>query len=450
MAAQIDALPAGGLPVDAPHVDARIVLITAAASGQGKSTVTAALARKLSLRGIRVRVFKCGPDFIDPMLLERASGAPVESLDLWMVGPEESLHRLARAACDADVILVEGVMGLYDGTPSSADFARAFGLPVLAVIDSASMAQTAGALVQGLRDYGPVEMAGVIANRVASAAHTQMVASSLRGVPLVGTLPRQGASLPQRHLGLVLPDEVGGIDALLDQLAAQLALDEAAWTSLRPTRLPLPPVPPALPQLLKNTTVAIARDAAFAFLYPANLELLRALGAELAFFSPLADQPVPPGTDAVYLPGGYPELHAKTLAQARRWQDAIRACHAAGMPILAECGGMMALADTLLDHDGHTWTMAQLLPGQAVMQTRLAGLGLQALDTPQGVLRGHTFHYSRLETNEIAFASTVKHPSGAPGEAVYRRGALTASYFHAYFPSNPAAVAALLTRSEAA
>ena len=167
----------------------KALLIAAVASGQGKTTVTAALARKLVRLGKRVRVFKCGPDFIDPMLLERASGAPVRTLDLWMVGPEQCRAQLARAAAEADVILIEGVMGLYDGTPSSADLAREFGVPVMAVIDASSMAQTAGALVHGLRDYGPVDMAGVIANRVASDNHAKMVAASLRDIPLFGTMP---------------------------------------------------------------------------------------------------------------------------------------------------------------------------------------------------------------------------------------------------------------------
>jgi cobyrinic acid a,c-diamide synthase len=209
----------------------KALLVAAVSSGQGKTTVTAALARKLVKLGQRVRVFKCGPDFIDPMLLERASGAPVQSLDLWMVGHELCRRQLAQAAAEADVILIEGVMGLYDGTPSSADLAREFGVPVMAVIDAGAMAQTAGALVHGLRDYGPVEMAGVIANRVASEGHAKMVAASLRDIPLFATLPKQAKSLPERHLGLVLPGEVQDIDQLLDQLADQLAFDQAAWTA---------------------------------------------------------------------------------------------------------------------------------------------------------------------------------------------------------------------------
>ena len=423
-----------------------MVLVAAVASGQGKTTVTAALARSLVRAGQRVRVFKCGPDFIDPMLLERACGAPVHTLDLWMVGVDECRRRLAEAAREADFVLVEGVMGLYDGTPSAADLAREFGMPVLAVIDASAMAQTAGAVARGLRDYGPVQLAGVVANRVASPGHAQMVAGSLRDIALLGSLQRQAQALPERHLGLVLPGEQPQLDAHLDELADALQLDEAAWQALPPLA-PEAAEGPVIAPLLAGKTIAIARDAAFAFLYPANLDTLRILGARLVFFSPLADEPVPADADAVYLPGGYPELHAQALADAGTWRASINAAHAAGLPIVAECGGMMALADELTDPDGRRWPMAGLLPGVVRMQARLAGLGAQALDTPAGALRGHTFHYSRLETPLAPSAHTVRHPAGTPGEAVYRVGSLTASYFHGYFASNPQAVASLFTRA---
>jgi cobyrinic acid a,c-diamide synthase len=431
-------------------VSARAILVAAMASGQGKTSVTAALARSLVRQGQRVRVFKCGPDFIDPMLLERACGTPVHTLDLWMVGLDECRHRLREAACEADAVLVEGVMGLYDGNPSAADLARAFDMPVLAVIDAAAMAQTAGAVARGLRDYGPVRLAGVVANRIASPGHAQMVAQSLRDIPLLGTLPRQAAALPERHLGLVLPHELPQLDALLDALADALQLDQHAWQSLLAFDAggDMPPSP-ALPPLLAGRTIAIARDAAFSFLYPANLETLRALGAQLVFFSPLADEALPAAADAVWLPGGYPELHAQALAGAGRWRASIGEAFAADLPIFAECGGMMALAGELTDPDGARWPMAGLLPGVVRMGARLAGLGAQALATPAGILRGHTFHYSRFETPLAPATHTVRHPSGTEGEAVYRAGALTASYFHAYFPSHPEAAASLFTTGTA-
>lgn len=429
---------------------AHVVLVSAVASGQGKTTVTAALARKLIRHGLRVRVFKTGPDFLDPMMLQRACGAPVQTLDLWMVGLADCRRLLAEAAAEADVVLIEGVMGLYDGTPSSADLARQFGVPVLAVIDASAMAQTAGALVLGLRDYGPVDIAGVIANRVGSAGHAQMIAQSIRGVPLLATLPFQQQSLPERHLGLVLPEEVDTIDAVLDGLAEQLVLDMDAWNALVPTVFDAEPENTVAWAGLGGRTIAVARDAAFAFLYPANLECLRKLGGRITFFSPLADEPVPDDADAVYLPGGYPELHVRALSTGTRWKQSIRAAHASKMPILAECGGMMALADSITDTDGASWAMAGLLPGRVVMQERLAALGPQAWHTTRGELRGHAFHYSRLESSLVAAAHCVRHPEGPVGEAVYRIGSLTASYFHAYFPSCPAAVADLLAPTGAA
>ncbi|WP_136418921.1 cobyrinate a,c-diamide synthase [Herbaspirillum sp. ST 5-3] len=422
---------------------AQVVLISAIASGQGKTTVTAALARKLCRQGQRVRVFKTGPDFLDPMVLQRVCGSPVQTLDLWMVGLDHCRQLLAEAATEADVILIEGVMGLYDGTPSSADLARQFGVPLLAVIDASAMAQTAGAVVLGLRDYGPVDLAGVIANRVGSARHAQMIAESMRGIPLFGTLPRQQQSLPERHLGLVLPDEVDTIDSVLDQLAEQLDLDAGAWERMQPNGFDPIRADQNNADELKGKTIAIARDAAFAFLYPANLDCLHALGARTVFFSPLADEAVPIEADAVYLPGGYPELHAEALASAVRWQQSMHQVHSEHIPILAECGGMMALAESITDTQGTSWPMAGLLPGQVIMQTRLAALGPHAWQTSAGELRGHAFHYSRLESDAVPAAHTTKYPTGEVGEPIYRTGSLTASYFHAYFPSCPQAVAKL-------
>jgi cobyrinic acid a,c-diamide synthase len=428
-------------------VAARIVLVSAIASGQGKTTLTAALARKLVRQGQRVRVFKTGPDFLDPMMLERACGSPVHVLDLWMVGLERCRALLAQAALEADVVLIEGVMGLYDGTPSSADLAQAFGVPVLLVLDASAMAQTAGALALGLRDYGPVQVAGVIANRVAGARHAEMVAAAMRSIPLLGHLAHQEHSLPERHLGLVQPDEVAQIDAVLDRLADHLQLDQAAWDAVPPLQLMAGPVVEATDRPLHGRTIAVAHDAAFAFLYPANMECLRDMGATVVYFSPLADEALPAAVDAAYLPGGYPELHAERLSRGVRWQESLRAAHAAGMPILAECGGMMGLTASLVDIEGRAWPMAGLLPGQVSMQRRLAAIGPQAWVSAAGELRGHAFHYSRFDTTQAVHTHAKRHPDGSDGEPIYRRGSLTGSYFHAYFPSCPAAVAQLFAGS---
>ena len=421
------------------------LLVAAPASGQGKTTVTAALARLHRRAGRRVRVFKCGPDFLDPQILTVASGAPVENIDLWMCGQEDDAARLYEAAGAADLILMEGVMGLYDGTPSSADIARRFGLPVLAVIDAAAMAQTFGAVAHGLATYGEgVNLTGVLANGVGSPHHADLLKASLpAGVAWYGALARDLATgLPERHLGLLQATEISDLDQRLDRLADALAHGSPQAGQLPPPVSFAPAHLAVPPSLLDGTTVAVARDAAFGFVYPANLDCLTRLGARLAFFSPLADQTLP-ACDALWLPGGYPELHAAQLSKNRRFLDSLRAHHAAGRPILAECGGMMALFETLTDIDGRTHALAGLLPGTTVMQTRLGALGGQALALPQGELRGHTFHHSRAKT-PLEPALRARTADGRPGEAVYRTGRLTASYLHAYFPSNPAAVAALL------
>jgi len=259
---------------------------------------------------------------------------------------------------------------------------------------------------------------------------------------LIGTLARQEHALPERHLGLVLPDEVAELDQLLDALAESIDFDQAAWDAL-PLLAPSADAPAPLEQLLAGRTIAIARDPSFAFVYTANIELLEAMGARITYFAPLSDEAVPIDADAVYLPGGYPELHGAALQDARHWRASIRAAHARGVPIVAECGGMMALADGLTDKQGKRWEMAGLLPGEVAMQQRLSGLGAHAMPTPQGEIRGHTFHYSLLDTQIAPESHTVKQRTGTQGEAVYRVGSLTASYFHNYLPSNPRAAAAL-------
>lgn len=419
------------------------LLVSAPASGQGKTSVTAALTRWHVRQGRRVRVFKTGPDFLDPMILERASGAPVQQLDLWMCGEADVRARLHAAAGEADLILVEGVMGLFDGEPSSADLAIALGLPVLAVIDGSAMAQTFGALATGLAKYRDgLVVHGVAANRIGSAHHATLLRDSLRdGLHWLGALPRDPALvLPERHLGLVAAAELGDLDARLDALAD-------AWAQHASTELP-PPVAfapaEALPvsRALQGRRIAIARDAAFCFLYPANLELLRAAGAELRFFSPVAGDDLP-DCDALWLPGGYPELHLHALSANAALQGALRGHRDAGKPILAECGGLLSILDGLTDRDGERATMAGLIAGEAVMQKRFVALGMQAVELPEGELRGHSFHYARADI-AAPVAITARNPNGGPtAEAVYRDRRLTASFAHLYFPSNPDAAVAL-------
>ncbi|BBT18034.1 hydrogenobyrinate a,c-diamide synthase [Metapseudomonas otitidis] len=420
------------------------LLIAAPASGQGKTTVTAALARLHARQGRRVRVFKCGPDFLDPMILARASGHPVYQLDLWMIGEAESRRLLWEAAGEADLILIEGVMGLFDGSPSAADLARHFGVPVLGVINGAAMAQTFGALAVGLATYQPdLPFAGVLGNRVGSQRHSDLIRDSLPDwIRWYGALPRSAeVELPSRHLGLVQAEELADLDARLD--AAADALAASAEVALPPAVAFATPAAEPLEPWLEGVRIGVARDTSFAFLYQGNLDLLQRLGAELVFFSPLVDAELP-AVDSLYLPGGYPELHLPQLAGNPAMAAAIRAHHQAGKPILAECGGMLYLLEALTDAAGQSAELLGLLPGRAVMQKRLAALALQEAALPEGTLRGHTFHHSLLESPEAPLVRGLCPNDKPVAEAVYRIGRLTASYIHFYLPSNPRAAAELL------
>ncbi|MNQ56234.1 Cobyrinic acid A,C-diamide synthase [compost metagenome] len=395
-----------------------------------------------------MRVFKCGPDFLDPMILARASGAPVYQLDLWMVGEAESRRLLWQAAGEADLILIEGVMGLFDGTPSAADLARHFGVPVLAVIDASAMAQTFAALAHGLATFQPdLPFAGVLGNRVGSSRHGEILRDALpASMRWYGALPRSAAvELPSRHLGLVQAEELADLDARLE--AAADALAASADVSLPPPVAFAAPAPRALEPRLAGVRIGVAFDAAFAFLYQANLDLLRELGAELRFFSPLADSQLPE-VDSLYLPGGYPELHLARLEANQAMAAAIRDHHATGKPIHAECGGMLYLLDRLTDQHGASAAMLGLLPGTATLQPRLTALALQEVELPEGRLRGHTFHHSALtsELEPIARGECPNYKRSA--EAVYRIGRLTASYIHFYLASDPLAAAQLFLPGE--
>jgi len=417
------------------------VLISAPASGQGKTLATAALARAWKNRGLRVRAFKCGPDFLDPMILQKATGQPVYNLDLGMCGEKDGLKQLHAAAQEADVIIVEGVMGLYDGNPSSADIAAQFKLPVLIAIDAGGMAQTFGALAAGLLAWKPeLKPAGVLANKVGSPGHAKLLRDSLPPhLNWFGALQRDAEfALPERHLGLFRADEIDDLEARIE--AAARALADSG-------ELPLPPavsfeLAPEEPQppLLAGKTIAIARDAAFCFIYPANLDCLREMGANITFFSPLHDRTLP-DADAYWLPGGYPELHLEALTRNTAMREALRHAFQQQKPMLAECGGMMALAESIGEQPAFG-----LLPGKCRMHDRLQGLGVMQMDLQAGKLGAHVFHYGSFETG-LAPIATMPSRFGKP-EHVYRHGSIQASFLHFYFASNPAAVASLFLSSE--
>ncbi len=424
-----------------PSSACRALMIAAPASGQGKTTVVAGLARHLRSQGQRVRVFKMGPDYIDPQIHEQASGHPVYQLDLWMMGEDHCRALLAAAASEADWILVESVMGLYDGNPSSAEFSRRLGIPVVLLIDGSAMAQTFGALAFGLSQYEAIACAGVIANRVNSAGHAAFLRESLRNdLHWIGHLPvNTELALPERHLGLVTAGEITDLDTRLEACArwiaaAGLHLPDQAWTAPQPDEL----VPTTT--FLQGVRIAIARDAAFCFLYPANLCWLESAGAELVFFSPLGEQGLP-DADALYLPGGYPELHLHTLANNPSLMANIRQHHSRNKPILAECGGLLYLLESLQDVQGAAAPMVNLIPGKGVMHPRLFGIGMQSWTQSNEEIRGHGFHYGEWQNSPADLPRTTPARTMSKPEALYQCGRLTASFTHWYFPSAPAVVA---------
>ena len=423
------------------------LFLAAPASGQGKTTITAALARYHRDLGRKVRVFKMGPDYLDPQILQQASGQAVTQLDLWMAGADYCRHQFYLAAQDADLILVEGAMGIFDGEPSSADLAATFNIPVALVIDVKGMAQTAAAVALGLANFRKdVEFCGLIANNCGTERHAQLIRDALDGrMPLLANLAKDSnIALPERHLGLVQAHEVR--EELEERFnLAKAWLNEQAICDL-PATVAFASQDIAAPkQLLAGAKIGIARDAAFSFIYSANTLLLESMGAELSYFSPLDDQHLP-DVDALWFAGGYPELHAKKLSENSSMLTDIRNFNAHNKPILAECGGFLYCLESLTDLDDVTYEMTGILAGQGAMRGKRGCQGMQAAMLPEGEVRAHAHHRSRSQNTPapIAHGKRQRHP--APGEAIYRQQSLTASYLHLFFPSNPQAVAQLFTQ----
>lgn len=426
------------------EVNCQAVVVTAPSSGSGKTVIVAALAYLLRKQGKKVRVFKTGPDFIDPQFLSYASGEPVYQLDFWMCGFEHCRTMVADAAQDADIILIEGVMGMFDGKCSSADIAEQLGIPVMLVVDAGKMVQTFGAIVQGLTTYNnKIDVVGVIANRVGSTSHAQMLKESLNGdVQLLGYLDKSDKHvLPERHLGLVSVHEIHDIDAKLQAIAGNLAQNLSL--SLPEVTFTLDEEEKESPKPLACVRIAVARDAAFSFIYQANLDLLRDMGARLEFFSPLAGDYLPV-CDALYLPGGYPELHLKELSQLAALRQDILSHYSAHKVIFAECGGMLFLNDYLTDTHGSKKRMMGILQAQSVMQPKLVELGLVearfTYNKKTEIIRGHSFHYSTTQSKEEVCAVPVTQ-RGKTLSPIYKKGSCIASYTHFYFASNPQLVA---------
>lgn len=417
-------------------------VIAAAASGSGKTTLTLGILRALARRGIAVAAAKSGPDFIDPGFHAQACGNASINLDAWAM-PASQLRALA-ASLAGDFVVVEGAMGLFDagidGRGSTADVAVALDLPVVLILDVARQGQSAVAIAEGLARHRPeVRVAGVVLNSVGSVRHGDLLegAFAASGLPVLGMLPRiSDATMPSRHLGLIQAGEIGALDELIDKLAdaVEFGLDLQALQALASPLAVSDAAPAQLP--VPGRAIAIARDQSFAFIYPHLLAGWRRAGAEVSFFSPLADEPPTHGADCIYLPGGYPELHADRLAGARRFSVGMHEAHYAHVPIYGECGGYMTLGETLIDARGKAHPMLGLLPLATSFETRQRQLGYRRLRPLAGPwpqpLAAHEFHYCTTTTTGDAdpLFEVTDSDGGEPYKAGLVREEVAGSFMH--------------------
>lgn len=441
------------------------LVIAGTHSGVGKTTIATGLMAMAARRGLDVQGYKVGPDYIDPGYHGIATGRPSRNLDAWMLGERTVRELFARSARGADIAIIEGVMGLYDGsgetseTGSTAHVAKTINAPVILVVDARGLARSAAAMVAGYAGFDrDVRIAGVIFNNAGSREHYRFLAEAVTGatgIPALGWVPKDPAiSLPERHLGLVPAVERGGAAAAIAGLASRLeqAIDFNAVLRVASLAGELPPVSGGIFDSIepcRQVRIALARDRAFSFYYQDGLDLLEAFGAELVEFSPLADPGLPDGADAVYIGGGFPEVYAGELAANLPLFAGLRVAHERGMPIYAECGGLMYLCQAIIDGDGREHAMAGLVPGRARMGNRLAALGYVRAETlqdsvlgPRGeIYRGHVFHWSELQDVPPG-APRAYRLAGRRSQGQldgYLAGNLLASYVHLHFAAVPQA-----------
>lgn len=443
------------------------IVVAGTGSGVGKTTVTLGLARALDRRGLDVQPFKAGPDYLDPTYLARAAGRQCYNLDTWMMGDDYVRRLCARAAADADIALVEGVMGMFDGWSvessrgSTAHLARRLRAPVLLIVNAHGAARSLGATVKGFAEFDrSVEVAGVLANHCGSKGHVDMLRRMLGGTdlpPLLGGLLRDAMpELPHRHLGLVTADEEildpDALDEMADALESGVNVDSIIEAARKTAPLS---VPPGDQQVSADEVarVGIARDRAFHFYYPDNLEALERAGCTLVPFSPVEDEGLPQGLDALYMGGGYPEECAGELSRNESMLEEVRDFCESGRPVYAECGGLMYLSRALRDRDGNRFPMAGVLPVETRMLDDLRSLGYVEVEfrdnTPWGAagrtFRGHEFHYSEMSADPVdaeGWQDVYKARSarGTPRKSAgYQAGNVLASYVHLHFASCPGA-----------
>ncbi|WP_188562566.1 cobyrinate a,c-diamide synthase [Hymenobacter frigidus] len=431
-------------------------LIAAPSSGSGKTTLTLGLLRALRNRGLTVQPFKCGPDYLDTLHHGTAAGVPSLNLDTFMASEAHVAETYARYAAPADVAVVEGVMGLFDGADrmraSSAAVAELLDLPVVLVVNAKAMAYSVAPLLFGFKNFYPgIRLVGAIFNFVNSASHYQFLRDACQdvGVEALGYLPyNPQVAIPSRHLGLSIDAGIQ-YEAIIGQLADMLPQTVDLDRLLEITR-GAAPVPAAVPAPVVPTDrprrFAVARDAAFTFTYHQNLQVLAQLG-EVTYFSPLTDAALPPATDLLYLPGGYPELLAEGLSRNAAMRASVAAYCQRGGATYAECGGLMYLGQTLTDAQGRTFPMAGVLPCTTSLENSKLTLGYRTAQWNGMTLQGHEFHYSHLtELKEVLSGARVTNAKGVEVPAkVYRQHNTIASYLHLYWAENPAFINWLLS-----
>ena len=431
------------------------LMIAAPHSGCGKTLVTCALLTALARRGMRTAAFKCGPDYIDPMFHARMTGVPGENLDLYFTEEKTVRALLREGAKECDIAVLEGVMGYYDGAggtdrASSYHLASATGTPVLLVIAPGGQALTLAAELRGIRDFrADSNIAGVLLNRCSPrrAAQLREMIERECGIPVIGFLPTMPeAEIESRYLGLVTAGEIenlrGRIAAIADQMEQTCALDAICGIAATAPAIEAEPFP-AVPAGGARPRIAIARDAAFSFLYADNLRLMEQCGAQLCFFSPLADEALPERTDALYLPGGYPELYARQLSQNRAMREQIARAVKGGLPTVAECGGFLYLHEHLADPDGNTWPMAGVIAAKAVRTEGLRRFGYITLCAKRDCLLlekgermpAHEFHH--WESGSCGEGCSACRPDGTTYDCVHAEQTLFAGFPHLLFRANP-------------
>lgn len=475
------------MPTDSPQSPQVYpsLLIAGTHSGVGKTTITLALMATLKKKGLRVQGFKVGPDYIDPSHHTTATGIPSRNLDTWMMGPEACLELFTRAARGADISVIEGVMGLYDGhsdgtgAGSTAHLAKLLGVPVILVLDAKGLGQSAAAMALGYKLLDPeILLAGVILNNVASKTHLEYLKKPIEGqagLPVLAYMEKDTElRIPERHLGLTPSQEFSEGPNLYGDLAERLIwLGKRGPQEVASLTREIPPQRPrvfdvgatrrVVPTHSNTIRLALARDEAFHFYYQDNLDLLQSLGAQLLPFSPLRDSTLPPEVDLIYIGGGFPELYASQLEANPPMREAIRQAAEKGVAIYAECGGLMYLMERLINFEGRSYNMCGIFSGASQMGKKRQALGYVTVRAREDnllcnrgeTLRGHVFHWSRLVDvpgDSQRFAFELEKGTGAIpanlGQDGLQKDNVLASYVHVHFAQNPALAMNLLSSAK--